>query len=143
MPVNPVVIRMLSRSHTFWYRLTGGIIGSSMMGAPILLLTHTGRKSGRKVTTPLQYVEDGDAVVLIASNAGHTFHPQWYLNLKENPDAEIQIKSETRSVTAQEATGEERDRLWQRAVDQYSGYADYQKTTGGRQIPVVKLKSAA
>lgn len=143
MPVNPVVIRMLSRSHTFWYRLTGGIIGSSMMGAPILLLTHTGRKSGRKVTTPLQYVEDGDAVVLIASNAGHTFHPQWYLNLKENPDAEIQIKSETRSVTAQEATGEERDRLWQRAVDQYSGYADYQKTTGGRQIPVMKLKPAA
>lgn len=142
MPVNPMVMKILSRSHTFWYRLTGGIIGSSMMGTPVLLLTHTGRRSGRKITTPLQYVEDGDDIVLIASNAGHTFHPQWYLNLKANPGAEIQIKDDVRSVTAEEAAGEERERLWQKAVDQYSGYADYQKTTGGRQIPVMILKAA-
>lgn len=142
MPVNPMVMKILSRSHTFWYRLTGGIIGSSMMGTPVLLLTHTGRRSGRKITTPLQYVEDGDDIVLIASNAGHTFHPQWYLNLKANPGAEIQIKDDVRSVTAEEAAGEERERLWQKAVDQYSGYADYQKTTGGRRIPVMILKAA-
>lgn len=143
MPVNPALMKFLARSHTFWYRVTGGLIGSSMMGTPVLLLTHTGRKSGRKITTPLQYISDGENFVLIASNAGHTFHPQWYLNLTDEPDAVIQIRSETKSVTAHEATGEERERLWQKAVDQYSGYADYQTTTGGRQIPVMILKSAA
>jgi deazaflavin-dependent oxidoreductase (nitroreductase family) len=140
MPVNPALMKFLARSHTFWYRVTGGLIGSSMMGTPILLLTHTGRKSGRKIMTPLQYVSDGENFVLIASNAGHAFHPQWYLNLKANPDAEIQIKGDIRRVSAEEAAGEERDRLWQKAVDQYSGYADYQATTGGRQIPIMVLR---
>jgi deazaflavin-dependent oxidoreductase (nitroreductase family) len=143
MPVNPMLMKVLSRSHTFWYRLTAGIIGSSMMGTPVLLLTHTGRRSGRRITTPLQYISDGENFVLIASNAGHTFHPQWYLNLKADPDAEVQIKSDVRKVRAEEVAGEERDRLWQKAVDQYSGYADYQKTTGGRQIPVMVLRAAA
>ena len=139
MPVNPTVMKIMSRSHTFWYKVTGGIIGSSMMGAPVLLLTHTGRKSGRKITTPLQYVKDGDNIVLIASNAGHKFHAQWYYNLKANPDVEIQIKGDVMNATAEEASGEERDRLWQKAVDQYSGYAGYEKTAGDRLIPVMVL----
>ena len=143
MPMNPIVMKVFARSHTFWYKVTGGLVGSSMMGTPILLLTHTGRKSGRKITTPLQYVEDGDNIVLIASNAGHKVHAQWYRNLKANPDARVQIKGDVRSVSAEEATGEERDRLWQKAVEQYSGYADYEKTAGGRQIPVMVLKTAA
>lgn len=142
MPVNPTVMKVLSRSHTFWYRLSNGLLGGNMMGTPILLLTHTGRKSGRRFTTPLQYLRDGDNVVLIASNAGHTFHAQWYRNLKANPDAEIQIKGDVKNVVAEEATGEERDRLWQKAVDQYSGYADYEKTAGDRRIPIMVLKPA-
>lgn len=143
MPMNPLIMKIFARSHTFWYRATGGMIGSSMMGTPILLLTHTGRKSGRKITTPLQYVEDGDNTVLIASNAGHKFHAQWYYNLKANPQAQVQIKGDIEKVTAEEASGEERDRLWQKAVDQYSGYADYEKTAGDRQIPVMVLKPVA
>lgn len=142
MPVNPFVMKMLSRTHTFWYQLTGGTVGSSMGGAPILLLTHTGRKSGRKVTTPLQYVEDGDNLVLIGSNAGHKVHAQWYRNLKANPEAEVQVRRDALRVTAEEAMGEERDRLWKKAVEQYSGYADYEKTAGDRQIPVMVLKRA-
>lgn len=142
MPVNPTVMKVLSRSHTFWYRLSNGLLGGNMMGTPILLLTHTGRKSGRRFTTPLQYLRDGDNVVLIASNAGHTFQAQWYRNLKANPDAEIQIKGDVKNVVAEEATGEERDRLWQKAVDQYSGYADYEKTAGDRRIPIMVLKPA-
>jgi deazaflavin-dependent oxidoreductase (nitroreductase family) len=142
MPIHPAVIKFYSRSHTFWYRLTGGMLGSSLMGTPILLLTTTGRKSGRKITTPLQYVTDGDNVVLIASNAGHDNHPQWWLNLKKNPEAEIQVKRETRRMKAEEAQGAERERLWGRAVEQYSGYAGYQKNTE-RQIPVVVLKPIA
>jgi len=142
MPMNPTVMKLFARNHTFWYRLTGGALGSKMGKAPILLLTTTGRKSGRQITTPLQYVKDGDNVVLIASNAGHTFHAQWWFNIKANPKVEIQIKADKRSATAAAAEGEERDRLWQKAVDQYAGYADYQKTAD-REIPVVVVTPSA
>jgi len=138
MPVNPTVMKIFSRSHTFWYRISGGLIGS-WVGTPVALLTTTGRKSGRKRTTPLQPIIDGETVVFIASNAGHKVHPQWWLNLKTNPEATVQIKRDVRQMRAEEATGEERERLWQKAVDQYAGYADYQKTAD-REIPVVVLK---
>ena len=139
MPVNPTVMKIFSRSHTFWYRVSGGMLGGSMGGAPIALLTTTGRKSGRRRTTPLQSIEDGENVVFIASNAGHKVHPQWWLNLKANPEATVRVKRHERKMRAEEATGEERERLWQKAVDQYAGYADYQKTAD-REIPVVVLK---
>ncbi|MCI0817643.1 MAG: nitroreductase family deazaflavin-dependent oxidoreductase, partial [Chloroflexi bacterium] len=77
----------------------------------------------------------------IASNAGHKVHPQWWLNLKANPEATVQIKRDVRQMLAEEATGEERERLWQKAVDQYAGYANYQKTAD-REIPVVVMKPA-
>ena len=141
MPTNPTVMKLFSRTHTFWYRVSGGTIGGSMGGAPIALLTTTGRKSGNKRTTPLQTIEDGDNIIFIASNAGHKVHPQWWLNLKANPEATVQIKRDVRQMLAEEATGEERERLWQKAVDQYAGYADYQKTAD-REIPVVVLKPA-
>ncbi len=141
MPTNPTVMKLFSRTHTFWYRVTGGAIGASMGGTPVGLLTTTGRKSGRKYTTPLQPILDGDNVIFIASNAGHKVHPQWWFNLKANPEATVQIKRDERQMLAEEATGEERTRLWQKAVDQYAGYADYQKTAD-REIPVVVLKPA-
>ena len=140
MPVNPTVMKLFSRTHTFWYRVSGGLIGS-WIGTPVGLLTTTGRKSGRKHTTPLQPILDGENVVFIASNAGHKVHPQWWLNLKANPEATVQIKRDVRQMLAEEATGEERDRLWQKAVDQYAGYANYQKTAD-REIPVVVMKPA-
>jgi len=141
MPTNPTVMKLFSRTHTFWYRVSGGAIGGSMRGAPIALLTTTGRKSGNKRTTPLQSIEDGDNIIFIASNAGHKVHPQWWLNLKAKPEATVLIKRDERQMLAEEATGEERTRLWQKAVDQYAGYADYQKTAD-REIPVVVLKPA-
>ena len=141
MPTNPTVMKLFSRTHTFCYRVTGGAIGASLGGTPVGLLTTTGRKSGRKYTTPLQPILDGDNFIFIASNAGHKVHPQWWFNLKANPEATVQIKRDERQMLAEEATGEERTRLWQKAVDQYAGYADYQKTTD-REIPVVVLKPA-
>jgi len=141
MPMNPTVMKIFSRSHTFWYRVSGGVLGGSMMGAPIALLTTTGRKSGSKRTTPLQTIMDGENIIFIASNDGHKVHPQWWLNLKANPEATVQVKRDVRQMLAEEATGEERERLWQKAVDQYAGYADYQKTAE-REIPVVVLKPA-
>jgi deazaflavin-dependent oxidoreductase (nitroreductase family) len=134
--MNPTVMKLAARTHTFWYRVSGGILGSKMGKAPILLLTTTGRKSGRKITTPLQYIEDGDNVVLIASNAGHKVHPQWWLNIAASPQVEVQIKGDRKTATAAAAEGEERTRLWQKAVDQYAGYDDY-KETADREIPVV------
>jgi deazaflavin-dependent oxidoreductase (nitroreductase family) len=139
MPMNPTVMKMFSRTHVFWYRLSGGVLGGSMGGAPIVLLTTTGRKSGRQKTTPLQSIEDGDNIVVIASNAGHKVDPQWWRNLKANPEATVQIRRREVKMRAEEATGEERERLWQKAVDQYPGYANYQKTAD-REIPVVVLK---
>ena len=138
MPMNPTAMKIFSRTHTFWYRVSGGLIGS-WIGTPVALLTTTGRKSGHKRTTPLQPIIDAENVVFIASNAGHKVHPQWWLNLKTNPEATVQIKRDVRQMRAEEATGEERERLWQKAVDQYAGYANYQKTAD-REIPVVVLK---
>lgn len=142
MPVNPAIIRTMSAMHEFWYRLSGGLIGGRIGKVRILLLTTTGRKSGRRRTTPLQYLEDGENLVVIASNGGNRQHPAWWLNLKADPEAEVQIKGEKKRVTAEAASGEERERLWRAAVDYYPGYASYQRSTD-REIPVVVLRPEA
>ena len=139
MPINPTLMRFYSITHTFWYRLTGGLIGGSIGGMSMLLLTTRGRKTGQPRTTPLQYLEDGENLVVIASNGGNPRHPVWWLNLEKNPQAKVQLKNQTKGVNAEAATGEERERLWRAAVDQYSGYEGYQKTAE-REIPVVVLR---
>lgn len=140
MPMNRTLMNTISRVHTFWYRLSGGALGGSVgRGRRMLLLTTTGRKSGRPRTVALQYLQDGETPVVIASNGGNAMHPAWWLNLEASPDAEVQIRRETRKVIAEKAEGAERDRLWKAAVDMYSGYEDYQKTAN-REIPVVVLR---
>ena len=132
----------MSTMHEFWYRLTGGVLGGSIAGRPILLLTTTGRKSGRRRTTPLMYLEDDGNLVVIASNGGNPRHPAWWLNLLNDPHADVQLRSARKRVMAEEASGEERERLWRAIVDVYSGYEDYQRSTE-RQIPVVILRPEA
>ncbi len=139
MPVSRTLIKYGSQIHLFWYTLSGGIIGSHVSGAPVLLLTTTGRKSGRQRTTPLNYLQDGESKVLVASNGGNDQHPAWYLNLRANPDAEVQIGREKQRVRAGVAGDEERARLWPLVVQMYHGYGEYQKETK-RKIPVVVLK---
>ena len=139
MPTSPTLIRLVSATHLFWYRLTGGVIGGSIAGRPMLLLTTTGRKSGRPRTTPLQYLEDGENMVLVASNGGNSWHPAWWLNLERNPEAEVQVGNKTKRVKAEKAEGEERERLWRLVVEMYSGYEGYRKTAN-REIPVVVLR---
>jgi deazaflavin-dependent oxidoreductase (nitroreductase family) len=110
-----------------------------MQKAPVLLLTTTGRKSGKSRTQPLLYTRDGEAYAVIASKGGAPAHPFWYLNLQANPLAEITVGSETLEVRARDADGDERERLWQALAALYSGYDKYaQKTT--RRIPVVVLE---
>jgi deazaflavin-dependent oxidoreductase (nitroreductase family) len=108
----------------------------------VLLLTTTGRKSGRTRTRPLPYDQDGDAFVVIASNGGNKKHPDWYLNLNSNPNADIETRNGKQRVRASIASGAERERLWARALERYAGYDGYQAETD-RQIPVVILRPMA
>jgi F420H(2)-dependent quinone reductase len=104
------------------------------------LLDHVGAKSGKKRTTPLLYVRDGEDVVLVASKGGFPRHPAWFHNLKANPDTTVQIGGERRAVHARVATPEERERLWPLAVEAYRGYSLYQKRSQGREIPMIVLE---
>jgi deazaflavin-dependent oxidoreductase (nitroreductase family) len=105
----------------------------------MLLLDHVGAKTGIKHTTPLNYVEDPPDLVLVVSKAGHPWHPAWYHNLRNNPDATVQVGAERRAVRARVASAQERARLWPKAVAAYSGYRTYQERTE-REIPLVILE---
>jgi F420H(2)-dependent quinone reductase len=136
------ILRRLMGVHAVVYRATGGLVGHRFPGAPpMLLLDHVGAKSGVKRTTPLVYVEDGEDVVLIASKGGHPRNPAWFHNLRANPETTVQIGSERRAVRARVAAGEERSRLWPKAVSVYGGYRAYQERTD-REIPLVILEPA-
>jgi deazaflavin-dependent oxidoreductase (nitroreductase family) len=109
------------------YRLSGGRIGGKVNRAPVLLLTTSGRRSGQKRTAPVLYLADGENVVVINTNAGNARIPAWSLNLRANPDAEIEIGRERRPVRARIAEGEERAQLWRKHNEQYAGFDDYQE----------------
>ena len=128
-----------SRLHVWLYRSTRGRIGARIgNNLPVLLLTTTGRKSGKRRTTPLLYVEDGGRYVIVASVGGAPKHPAWYLNLRSDPSATIEVGGRTLAVQAETAKPEERARLWQALTRMYPTYDTYQaKTT--RIIPVVAL----
>ena len=127
------------KGHTAIFRLTGGRIGGSVVGGPVLLLHHTGAKSGKKRISPLLYLPDGDRVVIVASKGGYTKHPGWFHNLKAHPDTVIELPREGRvPVRARQASPAEREELWPRVVDLYGGYAAYQRSTS-REIPLVIL----
>ena len=135
------VTRRVMGGHTFVYKATGGLVGHRVPFAPpTLLLDHVGAKSGTKRTSPLTYFRDGDAFVIVASKGGYPKNPAWFWNLKANPDTTIQVGTSKIPVRARVATGEERERLWPRAVRTYSGYADYQARSKGRVIPLVILE---
>ena len=137
------VLMLFSRVHVFLYRASGGRIGGRFRRtAPVLLLTTTGRKSGKQRTTPLLYVEDGERYAVVASMGGAPTHPAWYLNLRANPGATIQLGRRTLPVTAETAGAEERGRLWAMATRMYPSYDAYQAKTS-REIPVVILSPAA
>jgi deazaflavin-dependent oxidoreductase (nitroreductase family) len=110
------------------------------MSQPVLLLHARGAKSGQPRTVPLLYTPRGEEFVLVASKAGAEKHPSWYHNLKAHPDVEVEADGERIPVSAHEATGSERDELWQVVNDNYEGYEVYQRRAGGREIPVMVLR---
>lgn len=132
-------VRRWSRFHTIVYRASGGLIGRRLVDNDMLLLTTTGRHSGKRHTVPLLYLEDDDRYVVIASYGGRDRHPEWYLNLLQSPVATIQTQRSRHSVVARTADADERARWWPKIVEAYHGYSAYQRRTD-RQIPVVFLE---
>jgi deazaflavin-dependent oxidoreductase (nitroreductase family) len=131
--------RLFTDAHVRLYRLLGGRLVGRIGPAPVLLLTTTGRRSGRRRTLPVIYVP-GEDPLLVASNGGAPQHPHWYRNLLAEPHAEIVIGRAGRRVVAEIVEGPERDSLWARAVAVYPPYAHYQRRSA-RRIPVVVLRS--
>jgi deazaflavin-dependent oxidoreductase (nitroreductase family) len=127
--------------HVLAYRLSGGLVGRRVPGLPpMLLLDHVGAKSGKRRTTPLAYIDDGEAIVIVASKGGAPRHPAWFHNVRAHPETTVQVGSRRLAVRARVATAEERSRLWPRVVAAYDGYANYQQRTE-REIPLVILES--
>ena len=106
---------------------------------PVLLLTTTGRRSGKSRTTPLLYLREGEAIVVVGSNGGSDSTPAWWLNLRSEPHAEVEIGRARTRVTARKASPEEHVRLWAQFTAGYPGYAKYATKTA-REIPVVMLE---
>lgn len=131
--------KRLSTFHTLLYRATRGLVGRRIVDNDMLLLTTTGRVSGRPHTVPLLYLREGETLVVIASWGGRPNHPEWYLNLLVEPRAEVQVLSRKWEVVARTASPPEREVWWPRIVDAYDGYAVYQSRTD-REIPVVFLE---
>ncbi|WP_188192542.1 nitroreductase family deazaflavin-dependent oxidoreductase [Nonomuraea sp. SYSU D8015] len=120
------------------FRANEGRVGGMFEGAPLVLLTTTGAKSGRQVTTPVMYLADGERYVVIASNAGADNHPAWYHNLRATPQATVEVGTEKFTAKAEFVEDGERDRLYARMVEQAPGFAEYEARTS-RRIPVVAL----
>lgn len=120
------------------FRANAGRVGGMFEGAPMLLLHHQGAKSGVDRVTPLVYLPDGDRYVIFASKAGAPEHPAWYHNLMAHPDTSIEVSAEVVQVTASEAHGEERQRLFDAQVAVMPNFGEYQQKTT-RQIPAIVL----
>lgn len=124
--------------HINRYVESDGENGHIWQGAPTLLITTTGRKSGERRRTALIYGGDGDNYVVVASRGGHAKHPAWYLNLVDNPQVEVQVGADIFQARAHTATPEEKERLWPVMTSIWPAYDDYQAKTD-REIPVVIL----
>ena len=136
-PQTEKIIKWMSRAQSWVYQKSGGKLGGTFLqGAPVALLTTTGRKTGQARVSPLLYLRDGDRVVFVASKGGAADNPMWYLNLKANPKVSVQIKDEVLHLTARDATEDERARYWPKLVAMYTSFDDYQSWTD-RVIPVV------
>jgi deazaflavin-dependent oxidoreductase (nitroreductase family) len=132
-------IHAMTALNVLAYKLTGGWLGGTFKGgAPVCLVTTTGRRSGQARTIALLYLMDGADVVLVASMGGMSRSPGWYHNMIANPDVEVQIGATKRPMRARRASDAEKAALWPRLVAMYRDYDDYQKRTA-RNIPVMIL----
>ena len=132
----------VNRSVIAEFRANHGKVGGMFAGVPLLLLTHTGARSGQPRISPLAYTRDGDRIVIIASKGGAPTNPDWYHNLVANPAATVELPEGTFPVRARVAEGEERDRLFDQMAARMPNFAEYQRNTT-RRIPVLVLERTA
>lgn len=144
-PISWLYARTLHHLDRIVYRLTRGraTFVSLVTGLPIVMLTTTGAKSGRRHTLPLVALPDGERMVIIASNYGQRRNPAWYHNLRAHPRATISFDGATREVVARELEGEERDRHYARGIEIYPGWTQYRERASHRRIPVIELTPVA
>jgi F420H(2)-dependent quinone reductase len=135
-------LRMVGKLNVPVYRLSRGRIGGRVGKGPVLLLTTTGRKSGEPRTAPVLYLADGERYVVINTNAGNAKTPAWSLNLRADPEAEVDVRGKRAKVRARIAEGQERADLWRRHMEQYSGW-DYYESKLDREIGVFVLEPVA
>ena len=128
------------------FRANEGKVGGYFEGAPMVLVHHRGRKSGREHVTPTQYLPhetEPDIIYVFATKAGAPTNPHWYLNLIAAGDGSVERGTETYKVTVRELTGAERDRIYAEQSRRYPGFAEYARQTAGvRAIPVLELRRA-
>ena len=132
---------LFGQEHVKRYIETDGAEGHDWQGATVLILTTTGRHSGRGRSTPLIYGTHGDEYVVVASKGGSPIHPSWYLNLLERPEVRVQVRGERFTARARTATPEEKPELWRLMTSKWPAYDTYQHNTM-REIPVVVLERA-
>lgn len=133
-----VVTRVVARWHVALYRRSGGRLANRFRGGDVLMLTHTGRRSGRAHTTPVAYVRDGEDLVVAASNGGIDLEPQWWLNLQQEPRCVVEVRGRRLEVVAAEVEEPERSRLWALLNANIATYDAYQASVS-RRIAVVRL----
>jgi deazaflavin-dependent oxidoreductase (nitroreductase family) len=132
---------LFGQEHVKRYVETDGAEGHDWQGATVLILTTTGRHSGRSRSTPLIYGTHGDDYLVVASKGGSPAHPSWYLNLLERPEVTVQIRADRFAAHARTATAEEKPELWRLMTSRWPAYDQYQHNTT-REIPVVVLERA-
>jgi deazaflavin-dependent oxidoreductase (nitroreductase family) len=120
------------------FRSNNGQVGGNFKGAPLLLLTTKGRKSGAARTSPVMYLADGERLLVFASKGGAPTNPDWYWNLVADPEVTVEVGAETYRGQAHSVEGAERDRLYAEQASRYPGFAEYQANTD-RVIPVVAI----
>ena len=135
------LLNVLTSVQVGLYKMSGGRIWGSMQGVPCLVLTHTGRKTGKERETPLMYLDTGGDIVIVASRGGSPKNPAWWLNLRDAGQGKIQIRNKSWTVRPRLAEGTEREELWPRLVELYPDYDVYAKRTD-REIPVIVLEAA-
>ncbi len=122
------------------YEASDGAEGGTLEGRPVVILTHTGAKTGGIRKTPIMRIPHGDAYVAVASAAGATTHPAWYFNLTAHPEVHVQDHAEHHDMIAREVHGAEKQRIWAVAETYWPHFPEYREKAGGREIPIFLLE---
>lgn len=132
------LFRIFTATHVWLYRMSGGRLGGNIPTGPVLLLTTIGRKTGKRRTTPLIYLADGERMAIVGSAGGLATDPTWVLNLRAYPEVLVEVGRRTLRMRAETAEGAERERLWPLLTEMYHGFEEMQQATT-RRIPVIVL----